>query len=62
MKAYGRVDIQVHVFSTSALAGVQWSALRLARFTPGKIAVGTHWIRVGWTPESVWTTWRRENS
>jgi hypothetical protein len=22
----------------------------------------THWIEVGWNPEPVWTTWRRENS
>jgi hypothetical protein len=21
-----------------------------------------HWIRVGWTPEPIWTTWRSENS
>jgi hypothetical protein len=44
MKTYGGVDIKIHVFLTSALVGVEWSASHLDRFTPG-----THWIggRVG---------------
>jgi hypothetical protein len=42
MKAYGGVDVQIHVFLTSALVGGEWSALR-----PGRFTSGTHWIR-GW--------------
>jgi hypothetical protein len=39
MKAYRGVDVQIHVFFTSALVGGEWSASRLYRFTPG-----IHWI------------------
>jgi hypothetical protein len=39
MKAYGEVDVQSHIFLTSALAGDERSASRPGRFTPG-----THWI------------------
>jgi hypothetical protein len=34
MKAYGGVDLQIHIFLTSALAGDEWSASRPGRFTP----------------------------
>jgi hypothetical protein len=44
MKAYGGVDIYIHIFLTSALAGGEWSASRPGRFTPGERAPGTHWI------------------
>jgi hypothetical protein len=47
MKAYGGMDVQIHIFLTSALDGGEWSATRLYRFTPGKRAPGTHWIG-GW--------------
>jgi hypothetical protein len=47
MKTYERVDVYVHIFLTSALAGGEWSASRLGRVTPGKRAPGTHWIG-GW--------------
>jgi hypothetical protein len=33
-----------HVFLTSALDGIEWSASRTGRFTPGERAPGTHWI------------------
>jgi hypothetical protein len=42
MKAYGGVDVYVHIFFTSALVGGEWSALSPCSFTPG-----THWIG-GW--------------
>jgi hypothetical protein len=42
MEAYGGVDVLIHIFLTSALAGGEWSALRPDRFIPG-----THWIG-GW--------------
>jgi hypothetical protein len=43
MKAYGGVDVLIHIFLTLALAGVEWTASRPGRFTPS-----THWIG-GWT-------------
>jgi hypothetical protein len=47
MEAYGGVDVETHVFLTSALVGDEWSASRPGRFTPGERAPGTHWIG-GW--------------
>jgi hypothetical protein len=47
MKAYGGVDVYIHIFLTSALAGGEWSPSRPGRFTPTERAPGTHWIR-GW--------------
>jgi hypothetical protein len=41
MKTYGEVDVQTHVFLTSALIG-EWSGTRLGRFTPGEWAPDTH--------------------
>jgi hypothetical protein len=47
MKTYGGVDVQIHIFLTSALVGGEWSASRPGRFTPRERAPGTHWIG-GW--------------
>jgi hypothetical protein len=47
MKFYGGVDVYIHIFLTSALAGGDLSAPRSGRFTPGERAPGTHWIG-GW--------------
>jgi hypothetical protein len=47
MNAHGGVDVETHVFLTSALVGGEWSASRPCRFTPEETAPGTHWIR-GW--------------
>jgi hypothetical protein len=47
MKVYGGVDVEAHIFLTSALAGGEWSALRSGRFTFWERATGTHWIG-GW--------------
>jgi hypothetical protein len=46
MKAYGGVDVQIHIFLTSALAGGEWSASRPGRFTSGTRALGAQWLRV----------------
>jgi hypothetical protein len=43
MMAYGGVDVQIHVFLTSALVGGEWSGTRSGHFTPGERAIGTHW-------------------
>jgi hypothetical protein len=37
MKAYWGVDVQIHIFLTSALAGGEWSASRACRITPTEI-------------------------
>jgi hypothetical protein len=58
MKAYGVVDVQIHIFLISALVSGEWSASRPGRFTPG---VPTEQKAV-LAPEPVWTTWRIENS
>jgi hypothetical protein len=34
MEAYGRMDVEIHVFLTSALVGGEWSDSRPCRFTP----------------------------
>jgi hypothetical protein len=47
MKAYGGVDVQIHIFFTSALAVGEWSASRTCRFTPGETVPNNHSIR-GW--------------
>jgi hypothetical protein len=44
MKAYGGVDLQTHIFLTSALVGGEWSASRPGYLTPGERDPGTHWI------------------
>jgi hypothetical protein len=41
------MDVQIHIFLTSALLGGEWSASRPGRFTPRERAPGTHWIG-GW--------------
>jgi hypothetical protein len=62
IKAYGGVEVQIHVFLISALVGDEWSASRLCRFNREEKPPGTHWIG-GWgVPELVWTIWRSENS
>jgi hypothetical protein len=44
MKAYGGVDVLIHIFLTSARAGGECSASRPGRFAPGERTSGTHWI------------------
>jgi hypothetical protein len=44
MMAYGVLDVDIHIFLTSALAGGEWSASRPCRFTPWERTPGTHWI------------------
>jgi hypothetical protein len=44
MKAYVGMDVQIHIFLTSAGAGGEWSASRPGRFTSGERTPGTHWI------------------
>jgi hypothetical protein len=47
MKAFGEVDVEIHIFLTSALAGGEGAVLRPDSFTIGERAHSTHWIR-GW--------------
>jgi hypothetical protein len=47
MKVYGAVDVQIHIFLASALAGGEWAASRPGLFTAGEREPGTYWIG-GW--------------
>jgi hypothetical protein len=47
MKTYEGLDVQIHVFFTSALVGGVWSFSRPSHFIPPERAAGTHWIG-GW--------------
>jgi hypothetical protein len=38
VSVYGGVDVQIHIFLTSALAGGEWSASRTGRYNPGERA------------------------
>jgi hypothetical protein len=38
------VDVSIHIFLTSALAGDQWLASRPGRFTRGERTPVTHWV------------------
>jgi hypothetical protein len=44
MKAYRGVDIQIHIFLTSALAGVSGQHHAPAALPPGERSPGNHWI------------------
>jgi hypothetical protein len=62
MKAYGGVDVKIHIFLTSKPVGGEWSASRPGRFTLVETALGTHWIR-GWVdPRVGLDDWRKANS
>jgi hypothetical protein len=47
MKAYGGVDLEIHIFFTSPLDGDYLSASRPGRFTLGGRTPRTHWLG-GW--------------
>jgi hypothetical protein len=47
MKAYELVNVWIHIFLDSAIAGGEWSASRPGLFTHRERAPGTHWIG-GW--------------
>jgi hypothetical protein len=59
MKAYGGVDVYIHIFLTLALAGGKRSASHPDHFTPRGRAPSTQWIG---TRASLDNMWRRENS
>jgi hypothetical protein len=44
MKAYVGMDVEIHIFLTSALAGGEWSHSRPCRFITGETALGTHYV------------------
>jgi hypothetical protein len=44
MNAYGGVDVYIHIFLTSALAGGEWSTSRPGRFITGERSPATHLI------------------
>jgi hypothetical protein len=52
MKAYGGVDLLIHIFLTSALVGGEWSSTRLCSYTPIERVPGTHLIGGWFVPRS----------
>jgi hypothetical protein len=62
MKVYVGVDVQIHVFLTSALVGSEWSVSRFGFLPPEKMLQVPVGQETGWVPVPVWTTWGRENS
>jgi hypothetical protein len=50
MNAYGGVDVEIHIYLTSALAEGEWSASRPGSFSPVERVSGTHWIG-GWVDD-----------
>jgi hypothetical protein len=47
MKAYGVVDVYIHIFLTSAVVGGEWSASPPGRFTLGDRRLGGPQSRSG---------------
>jgi hypothetical protein len=47
MKAYGGVDVRIHIFLNSALVGGEWLLSRSSRFIPEESVQGTERIG-GW--------------
>jgi hypothetical protein len=62
MKTYWGVDAWSHVFLTSALEGVEWSASRPGCSTQEKSPTVPIVQETVWAPVQVWTIWRSENS
>jgi hypothetical protein len=60
LKTYGRVEVQLHAFLTSALDGGEWSRSRPGRFIPGERASDINWIGVWVSPRSSLERWRAE--
>jgi hypothetical protein len=44
MKAYGEVNVYIHILLDSEIVGSEWSALHPGRFTPGERAPDSQWI------------------
>jgi hypothetical protein len=47
MKAYGGVDVHIHILLTSSLVGCEWSASFRGRFIQGERAPTANWLG-GW--------------
>jgi hypothetical protein len=61
IKKYGGMEVQLHVFLTSVLNGIKWSALRPGRFTDEVRGSGTHWGGLSVGPKPVWLCEEEKN-
>jgi hypothetical protein len=59
MKTYVGMLVYLCPFLISSLVGGEWSASRPGRFTAEERAAVPTEYEGGWTPETVWTRWRR---
>jgi hypothetical protein len=55
MNTYDGVDVQIHVFFTSALVGGEWTASRPCRSTPAERVIVPIEQETGKAPEPAWT-------
>jgi hypothetical protein len=53
MEVYGRVDVEIRVFLTSAVVEGEYSASRSGSFTPEKLP----WVPIAFKLRSKWCIW-----
>jgi hypothetical protein len=61
MTAYGSVDVQIHIFLTSALVEVNGQLHAPAALPPGKDPTISIASEAGWPPQPIWALWRSKN-
>lgn len=59
IKTYGRVELKLHAFITSAPDGDKWSASQSSLFSEEGKTPGIHQTGDEWATAPVWTWWFR---